>query len=83
MTTPTMIKVDDIEYRQGYIELTEGIHPNCINIEAWECRGDLIDAPSVRLPPYPETRSNVELELNVEQAKLAIAALQKFVDSQA
>ena len=77
---PTMIKCDPVEYRQGFIEVTTGIHPGCVNIEAWNTSSDLSQVSSVREYPGPEVRANVELELNRAQASALVGALQRFLE---
>lgn len=77
---PTMIKCDSVEYRQGFIEVTENIHPGCVNIEAWNTFSDISQVSSVRESPGPEVTANVELELDREQAAELVSALQRFLE---
>jgi hypothetical protein len=90
--TAEIIKCNTVKYRQGYIEVSQDIHPGCINIETWDVHPDLdISSLSVRDYEFPDefvdaegktvdSRSgNVELELNIDQAKHLVHLLQQAI----
>lgn len=82
--TSEIIKCNGISYRQGFIEVTGKIHPGHINVEVWNVATDVnIDGLSIRTDAIPENAvtGNVELELNVEQAKELVAKLQLAIAS--
>ena len=81
---PIRFKCAAIEYRSGYIEVSSGIHPNCINIETWNAGpGVDVSAVDVRDAAFPEdgVQGNTELELDIATAKKLIEALQLAIDS--
>jgi hypothetical protein len=79
---PTKIVCNKIPYRQGYIEVMEGIHPGCVNIEAWNVYTDVLDDSWIRDQLDAEVIGNVELELDVHGAQLMIDRLQQFIKNQ-
>lgn len=76
----TTIKCDSVEYRQGFIEVTPGIHDGCVNIEAWSTCSDISGVSSVRVFPSPVLTGGVELELGRDQAAELVGALQRFLE---
>lgn len=90
-----IIKCNNIAYRKGFIEVSTGSHPGCINIEAWDVHTDLdISTISIRDANFPEddefkdnkgnivdpVNGNIELELNVDQARALVAKHQDAID---
>lgn len=76
---PIRLRCDSIRYRQGFIEVSAGIHTGCINVEAWDIKPDFdISEADVRGEDFPDDslQANTELELDVETAEQLVAALQ-------
>lgn len=77
--TSFRIKCDSIAYRQGFIEVTSGIHEGCVNIEMWDIAADasLGDVTWVddRAIPDSSIIANTEIELSTEQARSLAEAL--------
>ena len=67
------IKCTAINYRQGFIEVTGGIHTSCINLEAWNvdanCELSNVSWVDDELLKDSHVGSNTELELTVDQAR--------------
>jgi len=82
MDEPKKIKCDNVDYRKGYIEVTPGIHDNCINIETWDVHVD-IDLSKIEIgdDDFPENgiTGNTEIEMSVSEAELLISELQNAV----
>jgi hypothetical protein len=73
------IRCHDIRYRQGFIEVAPGIHAEHINLEVWNIHPDwdisetLFDDANLNDSAFV---GNVELEINLQQAKELVARLQ-------
>lgn len=85
---PFRVKCNSISYRQGFIEVTPGIHGGCVNIETWEIATNtsLDSATWVDHHSIPDTSllANTELELSTQQARYlarALLAAAEAVDS--
>lgn len=79
-----ILRCNDIDYRQGFIEVTANIHPGHVNIETWNLDPGLdISTTVIRSTPLPEGAviGNTEIELNLQQAKALIQSLQLAVES--
>ena len=78
-----MIKCNDIPYRQGYIEVTSGVHPNHINVEIWNIHPDQ-DISDQHLNGQAisdkDIVGNTEIELSILQATLLIKALKNAIN---
>lgn len=76
------IRVNDVRYRQGFLEITANIHPGHINIETWQIHPDL-DISNKQFDDEAITdgslAANTEVELSVEQAKALIARLEAAI----
>jgi len=76
------IKCNNVEYRKGYIEVTSNIHDNSINIESWDIRVD-IDLSKLDISDQDFSddgvTGNIEIEMNVEQARGLVNLLQTAV----
>ena len=78
------IRCNGVAYRQGFLEVTSGIHPRHINLEVWNVHPDTdlanraFDDAEI---PDEAIVANTEIELNVQQAKALIAALQASIDA--
>ena len=76
---PFRFKFDSIEYRKGFIEITPNIHPMCVNVELWQIHPDtdisVVNWISDESISDSSVISNVELELDVEQATELAQAL--------
>jgi hypothetical protein len=83
--TPFRIKCDSIDYRQGFIEVTPGIHVGCVNIETWDIATDtsLDSAAWVDHPSVADTSilANTEMELTAQQARSLAKALLEAADA--
>lgn len=76
------LKVNTISYRKGFIEISAGIHENCINIETWDVLPDLdITNLDIRSNDFPEdgVQGNTELELDLSTAEDLVAKLQEAI----
>lgn len=74
----TKIRCNIIDYRKGYIEVTVGVHPNCVNIETWNTSPSIdINNLDIRDHEFPNggVIANTEVELDIEAAKKLIDAL--------
>lgn len=73
------MKCDTIPYLSGFIEVSSGIHPSCVNIESLELHGgiDLRGVTWVSDASISESDiyGNTELELTAEQARRMAQAL--------
>ena len=72
------IYCNTIEYRSGLIEVTNGIHPNCVNLETWMITGGPEVLPdSVAYGDIPDecTTYDAELELNTENMRELLVEL--------
>ena len=73
---------DTIYYRKGFVEITPGIHGNCVNLECWQIHNDLdisgMDLLDQRISDESIT-ANVELELSLETAEALVVALQDAI----
>ncbi|MEM1177744.1 MAG: hypothetical protein AAGM22_05335 [Acidobacteriota bacterium] len=80
MTThePIRLKYASNPERQGFIELTPGIHPGCVNVETWHlgAESDLTGASWVTdLSDTAPQLGNTEIELSVHEARRLAQAL--------
>lgn len=75
---------ESIEYRKGAIEVSSGIHDNCVNIETWQVnpKVDLKNAMNGDFDLEGKVQANTELELDkaaalqlIEQLKNAVSQL--------
>ena len=77
------IKCDGVNYRKGFIELSDNIHKNYVNLEVWGVHPDYdISQGESSFNEIPEESfiGNVELELSIENAKVLIRDLRNFVN---
>jgi hypothetical protein len=75
----SVITVNDISYRQGFIEVIAGIHPLHVNLETWNIHPEFqISGKSIRADDIPDEAiiGNTELELSLEQARVLMQYLQ-------
>jgi hypothetical protein len=73
-----MIRCNDIGYRQGFIEVASGIHPQHVNVEIWNVHPDLnISGLSLTDSDISDQEiiGNTELELSLSQANALVEAL--------
>jgi hypothetical protein len=71
-----------VAYRQGFIEVTPGVHPGCVNVETWQARPDIDLGTTDRGDanfPADGIEANTELELTVADAERLVAALQQAI----
>lgn len=76
------IRCNDVRYRQGFVEVVSGIHPQHINLEVWNMHADMnISGKSLESPSIPDDAivANTEVELNLEQAKALVEVLQASI----
>ncbi|MDO8330512.1 MAG: hypothetical protein Q7T36_08590 [Fluviicoccus sp.] len=76
------IRCNGIRYRQGFIEVVSGIHPGHINVEVWNIHPDwCISDKSFDDHGLGDEAfgANVELELNMEQARALIEQLEACI----
>ena len=82
MNRENRLKVNNVAYRKGYIEVMADIHDACINIETWEINAD-IDISNLELDdsniPDEAVVANTELELNIIEAEQLIKQLQNAI----
>jgi hypothetical protein len=77
---PTIrLKCTGVRYRQGFIEVTPGIHNGCVNIEAWDVNPD-VNLEAVRWVndtslSDEDIVANTELELTIAGAKKLATAI--------
>jgi hypothetical protein len=74
-----LIRCNDIQYRQGFIEVEPKIHANCINLEVWNIDSNINISLISSLDVLPEDAAitgNTEIELNLAQAVELISKLQ-------
>jgi len=71
-----------VPYRKGFIEVSTGIHENCINLETCNIEHGVdisnLDFDSADLPDAA-FQGNTELELDVSTAEDLVEALQKAI----
>lgn len=78
----TKIKCDNITYRKGFVEVSGDIHKGCINLEAWNIHPDTElsqDDSAFNSIPDEAFTGNVELELNIENAKELVKRLEELI----
>ncbi|MDJ0728305.1 MAG: hypothetical protein QNJ38_24695 [Prochloraceae cyanobacterium] len=82
MNRENRLKVNNVAYRKGYIEVMADIHDACINIETWGINAD-IDIFNLELDdfniPDEAVVANTELELNIIEAEQLIKQLQNAI----
>ncbi|MDH3640590.1 MAG: hypothetical protein OES38_00725 [Gammaproteobacteria bacterium] len=73
------IKCNSVSYRTGYVEITAGIHDDCVNLETWNIHPeidlatrDLHDADF----PADGVIGNTEIELSANDARRLIRLLE-------
>ena len=81
--TRNLLKCNSVEYRKGYIEIAPNIHPNCVNIELWEISAEK-DISTLNFDDEDsfideDVIANIELELNVQEAKALINKLSNAI----
>lgn len=73
---------DNVDYRKGFIEVSDDIHEDLINLEVWSIHPDIDISVSKsvfgELPDEAFT-GNVEIELNVDEAQLLVNSLQEAI----
>ena len=78
-----ILKVNSVNYRKGFIEVTGNIHPNCINIETWEIISDK-DISELSLEKESiideDIVANTEIELSIREAKDLISLLENEIE---
>lgn len=64
MNRENRLKVNNVAYKKGYIEVIADIHDGCINIETWEINAD-IDISNLELddPNLPDEAVVANTEL--------------------
>ena len=76
------IKCNSINYRKGYVDVSEDVHQGFINIETWSVHPDCdisdIDLTDDSLPDEAVT-GNTEIELNKIEAINLVNLLQKAI----
>ena len=76
------IACDRIPYRKGFIEITAGVHPHCVNVETYEIAAGW-ERPLRQLLDVPDQAivGNTEIELTVSLARDLAAALLRAADA--
>ncbi len=77
------IQCSDVNYRKGYIEITQGIHAGCVNLETWNVDPDIdLSVLDIRDDNFPDAgiTGNTEIELNPDQVRELIRQLQNALD---
>ena len=78
------IKCNSVNYRQGYVEVESGIHEGCVNLELTGIHPE-IDITNISLGSGELSDdafiSNVELELNLDEAQLLVTLLQDAISN--
>lgn len=75
------IKCDNVNYRKGYIEVSSDIHKGYLNIEAWNIHPDVDISDNLSFDQVDDEAftGNIEIELNLENAKELFDELEKFL----
>ena len=80
--TSARLKVNCVPYRKGFIEVSTGIHEDCINLETWDIKPGTdisnLDFGSTNLPDSA-FQGNTELELDISTAEALVEALQNAI----
>lgn len=77
-----MIKCNGIAYRQGFVEISAGIHPQHVNVEIWNVHPDQNLSSLSRVDEVATDNAiigNTEVELTISEANALIEALRKAV----
>lgn len=73
-----------ISYRAGFIEVVPNIHQRYINVEMWNIHPDF-NSPTADIrdgsAPDEDVTGNVELELDVAQARQLVALLNLAIEA--
>ena len=77
-----MIRCNGVPYRQGFIQVASGIHPQHVNVEIWNVHPDR-DISNLSLTDQAVSDEaivgNTEIELSVTQANALIEALRAAI----
>lgn len=77
-----MIRCSGIPYRQGFVEVSAGIHAQYVNVEIWNVHPDQ-DISSLSSVDQAASEKaivgNTEVELSISEANALIEALRKAV----
>lgn len=80
MPAKNKIRCAGVAYRQGFIDVQANIHRGFINVETWMINPDvrLEDVPDIVDPRINDSDviGNTELELDFDQARALVFALQ-------
>ena len=82
-TTPLpMIRCNGVLYRQGFVEVSAGIHAKHVNIEIWNVHPDTNISDLSRVDQVPLDSAftgNTEVELTIREANALIESLRKAI----
>jgi len=77
-----MIRCNGVSYRQGFVEVSSGIHARHVNVEVFNVHPDQ-DISSLSRPDQLASEDaivgNTEVELSISEANALIEALRKAV----
>ncbi|MDD4911764.1 MAG: hypothetical protein PHP57_05665 [Sideroxydans sp.] len=79
---PQRFKCTGVPYRQGWIEVTSGIHGGFVNLEVWNVTPEVDISPlasELALLTDDQIVGNTEVELSVALAKELVAALESAI----
>ncbi|MFY9261795.1 MAG: hypothetical protein WAO71_14985 [Gallionella sp.] len=75
-------KCTGVPYRQGWIEVTPGIHDGYVNLEVWNVTSEVDISPlasELALLADAQVVGNTEVELSIALAKALVAALENAI----
>lgn len=80
---PVTIRCNAVSYRQGFIEITPGIHDGCVNIECWDVFSghdisQIVNFRNCDLP-YDAFQGSSELELDLPTAEALVEAIRAAI----
>ncbi len=82
MNSQNKISCSGIPYRQGFIEVQSNIHGGYVNLEAWNINPEVelkgIDMSCSTIKDCDFT-GNIEMELDLEAAKILVEVLNKAI----
>ena len=80
MSNKSLIKCDSVAHRKGFVEVCDGIHSGCINLEVWNIHPDInsISRDDI-LNGDGSVTANTEIELSIENAEELIVKLQNAI----
>lgn len=77
----TKIRFNDVNYRQGFVEVLPNIHPGMVNIETWSIHPDVdISGQQLEGSLYDDhVIGHTEIELSVSEARALAEGILKAV----